>query len=1124
MASTSIKTEEHHDLVIEVTSAPPASTSKKDKHRGVMFHEDPEKVKSMNSSLLGKNLASPGRGDNTYRPMRERFYKNAVERLHAKRSLPSSGAASMQIHVNQYLACAALGLDYLAANLNPDLTSLPVRGEATHVEVDDLLVAAEAPWSLAADHPMTLQELFRVVQAFIAVDVRFKGKYEATCLPLHVSRVDSNTLASMLDDEVCSRERPLTLSTFRQSLSEDALTFDRIKILCFEPELLAEAMGAAFASSGISATKGDTSSSPSPLKSEAGAGDTSGNDGDEDSASGPTTAIGGVALVTEIQRSRGSVSVAQVIDGQVVRFEVMARQLYQACVTRHKELRRVQGIIDIRRIGSTAAMNIEVSMMAPDPHTSDGHSTNPNSSRRFSELMQQSGETAVEAPAECVYGTSWLSKTQWRSAAVPYILHDTSVLGSHITTTALVFHLCNPAGFPYIPTNDLVQVAGLNLVDLCRASSPEVNSWYGVVKYFAQQSSPDTSVHFIPCGGRQIKSGLSLQQLIDLIHAVAASVCKSSLKKKLDSDEEDESQQADGGKNPAALLVSIDVNKARGSLNLTSAELNENVLYVIVGGISESGEQVLLIDGDTKHSVLTWRLPIETFHSAIVGNGVLLLQQNQDCASLLAPNDRKELLAAEKALHLFQPQPISGPTSAAEARALPTPIGLCCMACERLGHPTAQKELLLHLPANVSHLLVNDPSVEDLARLFNFTSVMAIKAQFRNSINGEDTSTAQKRLPRLVCRAIRIEFNRVKHRKMTGSGFAHAVRNALACGSQVLFHFKRALIPNVPAYDGAAAQYALAEGLLSNDVVSLQDTNPRVHLSRWTCSLSDIYRACSADCCATRRSGGLLIMSSSSNADALAVAEAIRHTRRCSPFYVPSSHSFRSPLIPQLTAVAMGAHLLGVRICPEQLLYSSANSFDMKITDAVARIVTLNRRILLADLCLICNAHFEANGLHLSLQIPPGSSRNGRSTKSDTHATLSQLPRILPAQNAADLQKKDSTIHSTALIGVYDVREARDVSDGFLSAAVLVGIDPADDKILMVEADPASWGAFLKGTVDEAVEWLFKAPDDPTSGLFGLAVLKSAPLDSNQQPDPEAEKHKRLARTKSGWSSEDEDE
>ena len=1057
-----------------------------------------------NSALLGSNLASPAKGDNVFRPRRERWFKDAEERMKrlAAPSTSSPASQSKQIHVNQYLACAALGLDYLCANLQQGHRDpTPAATEGDHIEVDDLLVAVEAPWSLAAEHHLTLQELFCIMETFISTDPRFSGKYEASCLSMHVRRTESTTTsAAMMDDDVCARERPLSLSAFRQCLSEDALTFDRFKIICFEPELLPDVPSAPM----------EHASSPSfaamkhhgPRGDEAA--DDDGLDKEEREAAerliASVTAVSGCALVTEIQRSRGTVQIAQVIDGEVRRSEVLARSLYTACTTRHKELRRVQGIIDVRRQGSTAATNVEVSVMVHD--IASATSTDLGGSAK-SQQPSTYFEAHTTSKIPCIYGTSWRRQTSWRSNVVPYAMHDTTVLGSHLTATALAFHLCNPTKFPEIPLNKLAQVAGLSLVDLSRTSCPEVNSWCGVVKYFAEQTSPETTVHFLPTNSR--RSGLSLQQLIDLVLAICVTCSGSNAS-------EEENVGGDEGKKltqgTAALIVALDVNKARGSLNLTSAELNDNVMYALVGGISESGEQILLVDGDTRHSEISWTIAVEQLHGAIVGNGVLLIRQTADGADLLQPGDRKELLEAEKLLLPYRPR--SFVVSASESRALPTPIGLCCMACERIGHTNFQKRLMQYLPCNVSHLLVNDPSVEDLSRVINFVSAAKRSDDSLGATEGQLQTEPSLELVaenrRVVSRAVRLEVNRVKQRKLTGSGFAHAVRNALACNSQILFHFKRSLLANIPKYEGAASQYALAEALTSHDTIVLQDTNPRGHLSRWQCSLAELYKACSADCCATRRPGGLVIISSHASAEDAMLVDLIRSTRRFSPFFVPSSHAFRSPLVPQLTAVAMAARAIGVRICPEQLLYRSAQSSNMTIADTVAHIITLQRRLSVSDLCLVCNSYFDDNGSDLKLSIPHGSTRTGRLTKTDVQNVLSELPTL-------DHERQKLLGVNSVVVGVYDVREAKDVADAFSSAGVLVGLDSHDsNKIVLVEADPASWGMFVKASVEEAVEWFCKAPDDVTAHLFGLCVLTKTQQQQQQQ---------QVRALQSGWSSDD---
>jgi hypothetical protein len=216
--------------------------------------------------------------------------------------------------------------------------------------------------------------------------------------------------------------------------------------------------------------------------------------------------------------------------------------------------------------------------------------------------------------------------------------------------------------------------------------------------------------------------------------------------------------------------------------------------------------------------------------------------------------------------------------------------------------------------------------------------------------------------------------------------------------------------------------------------------------------------------------------------------------------------------------------MMGIRFCPEQLLYTSVASFDMKVADAVSRVLTLQHRLLLTDLCLVCNAYFAGEGMDLVLELPHGSSRNGRLTKNDALTLLSEAPEVTirahhspPSRAAA---RKASLVPSRAIIGVYDVREARDVFDGFLSAAVLAGKSSKDPQQLhWVESDPASWGAVLNGSIADSLEWMCKTPDDPYTGLFGLVILKT---EARSATEAQRTPH-RLFRTKSGWSSDDEE-
>jgi hypothetical protein len=966
----------------------------------------------------------------------------------------ASGNATETVRCHQ-LAVASLALSYLQADLEQTKGKFP----SLRVTHEDIISTLKLPLSTLAHSHFTFHELHSIIASFIAADDRFKDLYEVRAITFDTKRADIAAALTLIEEETGRRASALTATELRTTISDDGLSFHRVKIACFDLETVTSENVIEMDSIDEVDNALITSVISEGVR-EVGA---------EEFRRRPAT-HSGCAVIADIHRTKNNIQLltaSSVEPLKMKRTDVPLKIFHDALSVRNPASHRAQGIIEIWRKDAVVDKSAEGTM-----GISIGIGMDALTKVLATSVVVDMDYTAKDV--RNVFG-NWRRGVAWVDPRTcPLECYDYTI-ANYLLATATMLHLLNPQRTPSIDVNTLVTELKLPANQILLGRTLHAQQWFAMMQCLAE--SRNCLAEYIPFVRQVKKTGstpyVSIEALSNLIQAVVSRTVDTTSEetdeeKKNKSDEE----RIESASRGLAMLVSFNGNKARQALNYVAPGENP-ISYAVIAGYDEENQLVLLIDCDTKRNELHWACTLDNLHSALVDHGIIILA---DAAKANSAETLKEILPeldaftrAAKRIPKYVPTDLLS-LGAAEALSSGTPLSLCALASTRLGAPTTLDDMIADLPCNISHALFPFMTLFDVARLFNTLSA--------------------KRGLGVIATATSLSLDRAMHRKVSHTAFATRLKAMLDDGHQVIVYYSRFLLTQAPPISESmqCPNYALVLAMPTADTVVLADTNPCQESSKFQVSVNELFKACEDVCQVSRRQKGFLCLAKDES------AAATYKRANYGPFEglhlrTLTSHAFRAVGSPQLQALAMGFTALGFPTQASQIFYCGVEHGGDAVSQQLLPMSGLRKRLTIDGLVEAANVYIkhQLSGA-AEASKPAGSARNGQLTRDDAVELLkkSKLPR------AAANDEKSGKNTGEVVVCVYDVRNAYDVPLEFVSAGVVAGADDAQEDVVIVEAEPSSWGEFFRAPAATAAECILRDPDDADRNKFGFVVLRKA--------------------------------
>lgn len=997
--------------------------------------------------------------NNVYRAARDAYYHHFEEssggssmECATPKSTPSkngtvrdaSGNATENVRCHQ-LAVASLALSYLLADLEQTKGKFP----SLRVTHEDIISALKLPLSYLAHSHLTFHELHAIVSAFVAADDRFK-EYQVRAISFDTKRADMAAALTLIEEETGRRASALSPTELRTTISDDGLSFHRVKIACFDSETVA-------AENVIEIDSSEMSELLCSIMTE-GVREVDAKDGEEEYRRRPATRSG-CAVIADIHKAKNSIqllSATSVEPLKMKRSDVPLKIFHDALSVRNPASHRAQGIIEIWKKDTSAAAEKE--------GATTGISIGIGAETMTKVLATSSVDTELTASdIRNVFGQRWYQGTSWTDPRTcPLEYHDYTI-SINLLCTAVAFHLINPTRTPSIDVNAIVSELKLPANQILLGRTLHCQQWFAMVQCLAEHRN--CTAEYIPFARLVKKTGatpfVSVETLSTLVENVVSRT-KSVV-------------GGEGGETSRGLvmMVSFNGNKARQSLNYVAPGENP-ISYAIVAGYDEENQLVLLADCDTKRNELHWACSLDNLHSALVDHGIIIIADGPEAAETLKdiqPN-LDDFTRAAKRVPKYIPTQIQS-LGAAEALSSGTPLALCAVASTRLGAAISLDDFTMDLPCNISHALFPYMTLFDLARLFNNLSA--------------------RRGLKIIASATSLSTDRAMHRKISQVAFTAKLKAMVEDDAQqVIVYYSRFLLSNAPPLAAESSHqcpnYALVLGMPNEETVLLADTNPCQENSKFQVHVNELFRACEDVCQVSRRPKGFLCLKKDTSGLEM-YSRANHGAFRDLHLRTLTSHAFRPVGAPQLQALAMGFTALGFPTQASKIFYCGVEHGGEVLTNQLLPMSGLRKRLTIDALIALGSTYAEKvlDG-SVELSRPPGSSRGGQLTKDDVRELLLSKSESL---SGSEKDEKSSVLQEV-LVCVYDVRNAYDVPLEFVSAGVFAGVDSSTKDAVFVEAEPSSWGEHFVAPPAIAAECMLRDPDDSDWAKFGLVLLKLA--------------------------------